>query len=65
MAARKKHVLCEREMKRILEDSGREFDDDVSENENTSKSESDENVDENAEEISYSSDSDDNTAPQA
>jgi hypothetical protein len=64
MAARKKCVLSEIEMKRILEDSGSEFDDDFSENEN-SESESKENVYESAEESSYSSDGDDNTAPQA
>jgi arsenate reductase-like glutaredoxin family protein len=69
MAAHKKRVLSESEMKRILEDSGSEFDNVFSENENSSKSESEteseENVDESAEESSDSSDSDDNTASQA
>jgi hypothetical protein len=67
MAAHIKRVLFENEMKRILEDSGSEFDDVFSENENSSKSESEteENVEESAEESSDSSDGDDNTAPQA
>jgi hypothetical protein len=65
MAACKKRVLSNSEVKRLLEDSGSELDDVFLENEISSESGSEENVDESAEEISDSSDGDDNTAPQA
>jgi arsenate reductase-like glutaredoxin family protein len=69
MAARKKRVLTESELKCVLEDSGSDFDDVFSENssksEGESETDSEENVDESAEESSYSSDGDGDTAPHA
>jgi hypothetical protein len=41
MAAQKKRVLAESEMKRLLEDSGSDFDDGFSENSSKSESQSD------------------------